>query len=67
MEEIIKQAGSTYHGIQVNPYGEDLVLFDNEAGSTLALPISQVTLENVKKKLNDSDLIFLLKCVNIGV
>jgi len=52
---LVAQGGGVWVGVQRCPRGEDLLLFDDPAsGTTLSLPVSQVTAEAVGLKIQES-------------
>lgn len=52
-KKVVEQSGGQYVGIQETPKGMDnLVLFNNEEGSTLAIPEGKFNPKNVKIKLD---------------
>jgi len=53
-KRIVKRNGGIYIGIQKNPYGEDLILFNDPlTGSTLGLKVSVVTGDSIQRKIRE--------------
>jgi len=58
--KLLKESGGTYIGIQKNPYGEDLLLFnDILTGSTLSLRLSLVSGDNIQERIRESRKVFI--------
>ena len=55
LRTIVEKAGGKWVGIQDRSIlnQEPLVLFNNPQGSTLALPVSQLTEESVRKRITE--------------
>jgi len=59
VELLCKSAGTSYRGIQsgfgVTP---SLVLFQNSKGSSCALPLTDLTVEKIRARIEESDMLF---------
>ena len=51
---LVRQGGGEWVGIQRIRGMEDLALFNTPAGTTLSLPVGQVTAEAVARRIKDS-------------